>query len=481
MLTYFDNIIYGICAFGFAILMGFAYFTKYKISKPNIRYILALIIIVIICIFTFILPYTIPLYGKESLINIIIGRFYCAAQYLFAIELFLIVLMAISPVKKPFNGNRKYYAIFTISSIILFGLAAIFAPIEFVGGADKPYNVAGAILTISQVTLAITNTIEFILIMKYKKNISQLKYSYIPLAILLLSYITALVLRNIYDEPFMICQYFFTCLIAIAYFTFENQDAQFLEKISEKNIEIENISNQKNQFLSYFSKKVRSELSIIVGYNIVLKNKTDYSDEYYINAAENIKDASNKLNSIYSYVNDYNLINENKIKLTESNYELSDLICYLDYIYSKNNISIRYNVNSPKTLIGNIKELSKIVTYLTYVVLNNNKNKTIITFNTESEADYATLMISIKTINTIIDNNIFNKSINLENIDFDDKNIDLSIGISKKLIELLNGRLDYSDENGTEFIISINQRVVNPLQIGELGLKHEYKKGDEEL
>ena len=255
---------------------------------------------------------------------------------------------------------------------------------------------------------------------------------------------------------------------------------------AKKLAEANNIA--KSTFLANMSHEIRTPLNAIVGFSeLLLKSEIPAREK---EQAADIRNASYNLLAIINDILDISKIESGKMELNEGEYKISDVImdAYLitETLAKKKGLMFSMDIdeNIPDKLYGDPVRLRGIL-----VNILNNAVKYTKTGSVKLEGRTTSLRNDIVELEfKIIDTGIGIKKEDLNKL-FDsfmqvDKRVNsgiegtgLGLAIVKGFVELMGGSVDVVSTygEGTTFIVSVTQKIIDNTPIGKLEIKSESK------
>lgn len=475
---------FSISVLSFITILVIIYYIKKNEQTKTSRIFELLMIITIIPLFLEIIsvgiysfiPNTVS--TKETILNISTRAFLTTELYWiilfvnYVINYFLVL-------KGKKEMPQKTRIIIYIIALIISGILAITFPYKILetSGAKDLYIIGGLVQTIINIIFIISVTVLLfaaVLNRKKMKNIIILPY------ILLFGlYILLLVLGNVASYWSNNLASFFGFITAILFFTTENQDIKLIDNYNRaKDIE-EKTTNSRQKMLVNMSHEVRSPMHNIIGYsNLMLGNKDLHEDEFKSNIVE-VKKSILELKDTISNIYDISHIDSTTSQANQILYNSKELYENIaDFANRKNtkeNTRFTMNVDdaTPNMLYGDKEKIYKIITKLlenAIEVTNYGEVKLDISSKT---LDHEYIEQTIKIINSghVMSNELFEMDYeefmtsNIKNVDY----IKLGVIIAKKYIEIIGGTIEFINESGkgTQYIITIRQKVINTEQGGK--------------
>lgn len=286
--------------------------------------------------------------------------------------------------------------------------------------------------------------------------------------------------------------YFVFCFLHMGmFFTIESQDKRLLAQVEKGRKEAEIANRAKTEFLSNISHEIRTPMNTILGFSQALLEEKNLSEDIVKRDAINIKEASSSLLELINNILDVSRIESGKENIDSKDYKLENLLMEVNSVISskisKDVLEFKINVdpNIPTMYNGDSNKVYKI---LINVLLNAITHTKFGSVSLDVGGAYVgeSFKLSFVISNTghEMTEDEFNKSFE----DFAEgtstnsavDSVKLGLIVAKKLIEILDGTIDFKNEKGkgTRYIISIDQKVIDDMRIGNLFI--ESKFNDEE-
>ena len=260
---------------------------------------------------------------------------------------------------------------------------------------------------------------------------------------------------------------------------------QYIE-IQQAKDEAERANSAKSRFLANISHEIRTPINTIMGMDeIILRENPEGVPRPYlmtvINNAMDIRNAAESLLSLINEILDISKIESGKMHLVEDNYEpetqLRTIITMIRVRAEQKDLRFDVNIdeNLPKVLYGDGGKVKQIVlNLLTNAVKYTEKGGFTLSVKIESiEDDICNVRISVK------DTGIGVRSEDLEKLFTAYERLDekknsgiqgtgLGLDISRRFTQLMGGNLwcESVYGEGSEFIFTFKQKIVDPTPIG---------------
>ena len=370
--------------------------------------------------------------------------------YLFIMTLYV---YSIAYMKKK---EGYYNKLKLISYVIyaIFCLVVLLLPIKTEAGFATGYSVS-FVYIVSTLCMMIW----LIPIVKNFKLISKKKI--IPFFCLMVFMSLVALLQKIYPTLTLITVMEFF-VIFIMYHTIENPDLKIIEELKKNRSLTSKSYIEKSNFLFRMSAEVRKPIENIKELNDYNLDSNDIK-EIKENSKEidlNLRNANFTINNVL----DVTSLDTKNINITNNKYNIYKLLKEIKLRESKkiNNIRFEFNIseNLPEYLYGDSIRLKNILMcILDKSIERTNTGFIEVNVNSINKYDICRLIItiedsslplSLEEINNILDND---KEIDENNITIYDIN---------KLINMMNGNLMIKSEEGNEFLLSIDSKILNP-------------------
>lgn len=231
----------------------------------------------------------------------------------------------------------------------------------------------------------------------------------------------------------------------------------------------------RSKFLRNLSHELRTPLNTIDGFSQVIEDSDNIDS-----IKEDVKDirlASKNLIDTINGIIDMAIIESGNLEILKENYNTNDMIENIITItksrIKENDIKLITEIDKdiPKVLVGDSERIEQIVLSILNNSLNNTKKGTI-TLKVESikSTSICRLKISITDNSTKLKEEDLNKI--FENKDSNLNKYELGLRYSKKLLDLMDGKIDIeSKEEATTFTITIDQKTANGEEVKKVERK----------
>ena len=439
------------------LLVGLTFFKKHIKTIETKLYSLLVVSNFIGLIVELLCTYASYIHDSNLLLSNFILKLYliCITSWVY---IFTIYIIYISIEIRKFDIKKiKLYSsiIFIIISIIIFIL-----PITLVIKNNFTIRYTEGLSV--YFTYAISSILIFVMLIFIIKNIKNLKSKrYLPLLAFLIVGSTAMTIQ-MFNPGMLLVTYVETFITSLMYHTIENPDLKIIEELKKNRSLTSKSYIEKSNFLFRMSAEVRKPFENIKELNDYNLDSNDIK-EIKENSKEidlNLRNANFTINNVL----DVTSLDTKNINITNNKYNIYKLLKEIKLRESKkiNNIRFDFNIseNIPEYLYGDSIRLKNILMcILDKSIERTNTGFIEVNVNSINKYDICRLIItiedsslplSLEEINNILDND---KEIDENNITIYDIN---------KLINMMNGNLMIKSEEGNEFLLSIDSKILNP-------------------
>lgn len=484
----FMSMALGICGFSYIIVITCVYFWK---KKPNedgnlapFYYRILLILLVLLGFLEVTCIITMNYREQIPVINEVLCRFHILADIIW-IAIFLVYIYCATRKPLPFEETIKVKRILTIIFIVVVSACYLFTctqEVTFHTAINPNYYVVGGpalylVYGIAGVGVAIT----IYALIKARKQFSNNLMQPIIYFSILFGIMAAL--EFIFFDYRINYIYFLFCYCASGmFFTVESQDSKLLVQMEKTKTEAEVANKAKTEFLSNVSHEIRTPMNTIMGFSQALLEEKNLTEEIVKRDATSIKAASSNLLVLINNILDISRIESGKELLDEKEYKLDDLLYEVNSVINskinKEVVSFKINIdeNIPSKFYGDSGKIYKIILCtLTNAIEHTNYGAVNLDLGGAYDGENYKLSLLISNTGHEMKAEDFTKNFEdfAELSDNTKNTIDstkLGLIVSKRLVSMLNGTIDFKNEKGkgTRYIISIDQKVIDDTKIGNI-------------
>ena len=461
----FGNVAFIICGLCVDILLNLVYFCKKRLGTYETKlygYListnLAGLLIELMCNIAY--KYSAPIFVCDFIVKLYL-IFLVGWSILFLYYVFIITY-------DNYKEFREKMISITNISYIFLSFALIFLPVEHFKDGNIIYAKGMAVT----MTYFFTGICIFIMLFVMLSNIRKIKSKkYLPLISFVVLATLVSLLQAIYPQLLLITT-METYVMLVMYFTIENPDLKVITELNIAKDQAEKANRAKSDFLSSMSHEIRTPLNAIVGLSEDMKEK----DECPENMKEDLEDvvsASRTLLEIVGNIMDISKIESDKMEIIEVPYNFKEEIETLARINAvrigDKQLELKVNIaeDIPYELVGDRGHVKEIVNnLLSNAIKYTDKGTVNLTVKCINENDICNLMISVEdTGRGIKKENIEKLFTKFERLDVErnttTEGTGLGLAITKKLVELMGGKINVESEfgKGSIFIVHIPQRI----------------------
>ncbi len=230
----------------------------------------------------------------------------------------------------------------------------------------------------------------------------------------------------------------------------------------------EKASISKSQFLAKMSHEIRTPLNAIIGMSqLLMKNKNHDLKEQTLDDIDLIRRSSNHLLTLINEILDLSSIESGNFQINLEPVALVEVlkesIALVKPLSEKHNISINANLKDAENLHSMVDKirLKQILLNLLSNAIKYNIENGAVTLACKKLSPNAIQISVTDTGKGILENeqdNLFEPFRRFKNMDWQAEGTGIGLSICKKLVESMNGKIDFSSElgKGSRFYIELN-------------------------
>lgn len=474
----FNSIAIQICSLTYVIMLIIVYLYKRKYDTlTNHVYKHLLINTIFLLILDIMAIIIIENYPTQILIKTIFTKCFLLSIVLWF--MYFLLYVTLCEYQKKFTNFKTVIKetigikLWLVGLIILSG-AIIYFPITF---SDKQAYISGLGLTFTYIVSITILAISLIILTINKNKITPSRK--IPLTIFIILILIVYSIQFIQkDLPFI--SSILALVTVFMYFILVNPDITYIDELNELRETAENANKAKTDFLASMSHEIRTPMNAILGLtDSVLTNELPSSVKEDI---QNINNAGQILLEIINNILDISKIEEGKMELVNTTYNISNIIQELTNIITvrigEKPIKFTTNIDqkTPSKLSGDETKIFQICLNL----LNNaakytDRGEIKFQLTTRIFNDLAYLTINVTDTGRGIKKEDYDKL--FEKFTRLDKEVNqtiegtgLGLVITKEMVNLMGGKISFTSEYGTgsTFTVIIPQKIIDYNPIGTI-------------
>lgn len=487
----------GIVGLTFSVIILCLYFWKKRANVEGtlttLFYRFLVIFLVILGFYEIVCVVSMANASSHPILNEILCRIHILLDIIWA-AVFMVYIYSVTRNKKDdlmeYIKSRRVLAMVIVVAVIITYIASCMLNVTYHSAVNPNFFVIGGPALYPVYVIAGVGCIAITIIMLKFKN-TLVKNLRFPVIYFVVLFTFLVAIEFIFFDYKVNYIYFVFCFLHMGmFFTIESQDKRLLTQVENGRKEAEIANKAKTEFLSNISHEIRTPMNTILGFSQALLEENKLTEDIVKRDAVNIREASANLLELINNILDISRIESGKEIIDTKDYKLEDLLMEVNSIIfskiSKDVLEFKINVdpNIPTMYNGDSNKLYKILINVLLNAITHTK------FGSVSlDVGGAYVGDSFK-LSFVISNNghemteaEFNKSFE----DFAEgtstnsavDSVKLGLIVAKRLIEIVDGTIDFKNEKGkgTRYIISIDQKVIDDMRIGNLFIENKFSDG----
>lgn len=456
--------------------------TKSERKLTTLFFTISVVFLVFLGILEFACLHSIINIDKHPVFTEVICRLHILADIVWT-SIVLVYIYSATINETVITNYTKVRRILGVGLIVFDALLYIFTftlPIGFRAGINPNYMVINGYAMYPIFGLSLAGSIAAVIMLwKYKKtNPKELNVPVVFFSIVFMFF--AIIVFVFYYYRFNMIYLMYVYLLTAMFFTVESQDTKLLAQAEESRKEAENANKAKSDFLASISHEIRTPMNTILGFSQALLEEKHLDEATVKRDVRDIKEASGDLLELINNILDISRIESGKEKVETKEYRIEDLLLEINSItsakVSRDVLDFKINVdgNLPTKFKGDSDKLYKILVNILANAISHTKfgSVSLDVGGAYVGENYKLSLIIANTGHEMTEAE-FNRSFDdfsEEGTSIGTDSVKLGLIVAKRLIELMNGSIDFRNEKGkgTRYLISIDQVVIDDMKVGAI-------------
>lgn len=456
--------------------------TKNERKLTTLFFTISVVFLVFLGILEFACLHSIINIDKHPVFTEVICRLHILADIVWT-SIVLVYIYSATVNETVITNYTKVRRILGVGLIVFDALLYIFTftlPIGFRAGINPNYMVINGYAMYPIFGLSLAGSIAAVIMLwKYKKtNPKELNVPVVFFSIVFMFF--AIIVFVFYYYRFNMIYLMYVYLLTAMFFTVESQDTKLLAQAEESRKEAENANKAKSDFLASISHEIRTPMNTILGFSQALLEEKHLDEATVKRDVRDIKEASGDLLELINNILDISRIESGKEKVETKEYRIEDLLLEINSItsakVSRDVLDFKINVdgNLPTKFKGDSDKLYKILVNILANAISHTKfgSVSLDVGGAYVGENYKLSLIIANTGHEMTEAE-FNRSFDdfsEEGTSIGTDSVKLGLIVAKRLIELMNGSIDFRNEKGkgTRYLISIDQVVIDDMKVGAI-------------
>lgn len=431
---------------------------------------------------------------SHPILNEILCRIHILLDIIWA-AVFMVYIYSVTRNKNDdlmeYIKSRRILALVIVVAVIITYITSCLLKVTYHSAVNPNFLVIGGPALYPVYAIAGSGCIAITIIMlKFKNTLSKnLRFPVIYFVVLFAFLVAIEFIWFNYRVNYI---YFVFCFLHMGmFFTIESQDKRLLTQVENGRKEAEIANKAKTEFLSNISHEIRTPMNTILGFSQALLEEKQLTEDIVKRDAINIKEASSSLLELINNILDVSRIESGKEVIDTKDYKLENLLMEVNSIVSskisKDVLEFKINVdpNIPTMYNGDSNKIYKILINVLLNAITHTKFGSVsLDVGGAYVGDSFKLSFVVSNTGHEMTEAEFNKSFE----DFAEgtstnsavDSVKLGLIVAKRLIEIVDGTIDFKNEKGkgTRYIISIDQKVIDDMRIGNLFIESRFNDED---